>query len=135
MHRAIALFCSALCFAAEPNEKAHKLLDEAAATASSTTLEVHILSLMHLGKLYQVYDKKKAVDLFRQAFAATAASPDETKNLLQGEIIKNLADVSLPDAVEQLRGMSEPATNLEGNTSAIDRVTQLLIAKSDFNKA
>jgi len=136
MRRITGLLLSSLCcFAAEPNEKAHKLLDEAAATAGSTTLEVHILALMHLGKLYQVYDKPKAVDYFRQAFAATSSSGEDMKNILQGEIVKNLADVSLPEAAEQLRGMAEPATTLEGNTSAIDRVTQLLIAKSEFDKA
>ena len=135
MHLAIALLFSALSFGAEPNEKAHKLLDEAAAMVGSTSLEVHILSLMHLGRTYPVYDKKKAVDFFRQAFAATSGASEEARNALQGEIVKWLADVSLPEAMEQLRGMSEPATELEGKTSAIGRVIQLLLAKSEFDKA
>jgi hypothetical protein len=135
MSRTIVLLFTALSFAAEPNGKALKLLDEAAATAGSTTLEIHILSLMHLGRTYPVYDKKKAIDFFRQAFAATSAAPEETRDVLQGEIVKWLADVSLPDAMEQLRGMEEPATGLEGNTSAVDRVIQLLLAKSEFDKA
>ena len=135
MRRYLIPLLATLCFAGEPNEKAHKLLDDAAATVGSTTLEVHVLSLMHLGTLYRPYDKKKAIDFFRQAFAATSASPEESKGILQGEIVKNLADISLPDAMEQLRGMAEPATTLEGKTSAIDQVTQLLLAKSEFDEA
>ena len=135
MYLAIALFFSALSFAAEPNEIAHKLLDEAAATAGSTSLEIHILSLMHLGRTYPIYDKKKAIDFFRQAFAATSGAPEESRDVLQGEIVKWLADVSLPEAMEQLCGMSEPAAELEGKTSAIDRVIQLLLAKSEFDMA
>ncbi len=135
MHRAIGLLFATFAFAAEPNEKAHKLLDEAAATVSSTNIDIHVLSLMHLGRMYQVYDKRKSVDFFRQAFAGTTAVAEDSKDALQGEIVKNLADVSLPDAIEQLRGMAAPATTLEGNTSAIDRVVSLLLAKSDFDKA
>ena len=56
-----------------------------------------------------------------QAFTAAAALPENAQEY-RSEIAKSAADVSLPAAIEMLRGLSEPA-------AATGKIVGLLAAK------
>lgn len=58
-----------------PRQKARQLLDSAAEMMAATTPDVQATALMHLARNYQDFDKKKAVDYFKQAFTAATTPP------------------------------------------------------------
>ena len=135
MLRAIALLLLSFSLFAEDKEAARKLLESAAEIAATARPEVQVFALMHLGSAYDEIDDVKSIRYLRQAFSVAAAAPEDIRETLRGEVVSALADVSLPDAIELLRSMPEPATNLEMGFSAIERVVVLLLEDSEFDRA
>ena len=53
----------------------------------------------------------------------------------QSKVVQAMADISLPAAIELLRSITNPAGDFENQTSAIGKVTQLLLGKGEFDRA
>ena len=121
-------------------EKAREILDRAAQAAGPAPPVIHVMAMMDIGAVYQVFDKEKAVGLLRQAFAATSAvAEDEGLNYrtrYQGEIVKRLAEIGSREAADLLRSMQEPGKDAGGG-SATRRVVDVLLGreKPDFDGA
>lgn len=123
---------------ADVREKARELLDGAAQVLSTTPPDLQVDGLIRVAECYQELDKQKAVELMRQAFAGTAALPEDSDRgfrcRMQADIIGKTAAMSQPEAIEMLRGMAEPVKDPETRARAADRVVQVLLEKSDFER-
>lgn len=97
------------------------------------------MALMHIGTSYRVFDETKSIEYLRRAFAATAALPEEpgesVRSAHQSQVVKATADISLSAAIDLLRSMTNPAGAFDSQISAIAKVTQLLLAKGEFDRA
>ncbi len=97
------------------------------------------MALVHIGTSYRLFDHTKSVEFLRRAFAATAALPEETgetvRSAHQSEVVKAMADISLPGAIELLRSMTNPAGDFDNKISASGKVIQLLLIKQEFDRA
>jgi hypothetical protein len=122
-----------------PRETARKLFDKAAQMAGVAQPHIHVMALTDLA-IYQVFDKEKSIFFLRNAFAVTAAVPEEEgrnfRTQFQGEIVKKLAGISVSDACDMLRAMAEPGKN-SGNGSPAKKVVDVLLAqdKPQFDRA
>ena len=58
-----------------PRQKARQLLDSAAEMTAATTPDVQATALMHLARNYQDFDRKKAIEFFKQSFTAATTPP------------------------------------------------------------
>src|SRR5436190_20444000 len=58
-----------------PRQKARQLLDSAAEMTAATTPDVQAAALLHLARNYQDFDKKKAIEFFKQSFTACTVPP------------------------------------------------------------
>src|SRR5436305_2966204 len=99
---ALALFAVTLVAADKPTprQKARELLDSAAEMMAATNPDVQAVGLMHLADNYQSFDKKKAIEYFKQAFtAATPSGRDPFAHSTQMEIVVALATLDTAEGV------------------------------------
>ena len=141
--RFVCFLLTAAIAAAQPSPEtkatARELLDSAERLAGGTQQpHIHVMALMDIGAVYNVFDKGKSILYLRNAFAATATVPEDDgrffRTRFQGEIVKRLADISISDACDMLRGMAQPGKD-SGTGSATKRVVDVLLQKSDFDRA
>ena len=119
-----------------PRATARHLLDTATAFLPSSRAEIQVMALMHIGASYRVFDNAKSIEFLRRAFAATASLPEEdVRSAHQSQVVKAMADISLPSAIELLRSMTNPAGDSDSKISAFGKVTQLLLSKQEFDRA
>ena len=94
---------------------------------------------MHIGISYRLFDQTKSVEFLRRAFAATASLAEvpgeNVRSAHQSEVVKAMADISLPAAIDLLGSMTNPAADFVNKTSAIGKITQLLMNKQAFDRA
>jgi hypothetical protein len=101
---------------------------------------IHVMAMMDIGAAYNVFDKQKSISFLRAAFGATSAIPEEDgrnfRTRFQGEIVRRLAEISIGDAGDMLRGMTEPGKD-KGTGSATKRVVDVILSreKPDFDRA
>ncbi len=140
--RLVVLFCvGSTSYGQQPTPRAaaRQLLDTASGFLPSSRTEIQVMALMHIGTSYRVFDNTKSIEFLRRAFAATAALPEESgenqRSAHQSKVVKAMADISLPVAIDLLRSMTNPAGDFDSQTSAIGKVTQLLLAKGEFDRA
>ncbi len=140
--RLVVVFCVAgISYGQPPTPRAaaRHLLDTASGFLPSSPTDIQVMALMHIGTSYRVFDNTKSIDFLRRAFAATAALPEEpgknVRSAHQSKVVQAMADISLPAAIELLRSMTNPAGDFDNQTSAIGKVTQLLLGKGEFDSA
>jgi hypothetical protein len=143
--RFVCFLLTTVMAAAEPTPEtkaaARELLDSAEKLVGGTQQSyIHVMAMMDIGAVYHVFDKQKSIVFLRDAFAATSTIPEEDgrffRTRFQGEIVKRLADVSISDACDMLRGMAEPGKD-SGPGSATKRVVEVLLShdKPEFDRA
>src|SRR5713226_2544392 len=116
--------------------KARELLDQASQTVSAAQPEIHSLALYHLGYIYETLDKKKALELYRQAFTSTTALTDSNdRRNVQARIAGRVANLSVPDASEMLRAMPTSAEENSERNSVVHNVVSALVAQSKLDEA
>jgi hypothetical protein len=125
---------AALASAAAPAPDARRLLDGAAETGAANP-EFGVMVLLHSGLAYESFDKARAVELLQQAFAAASALGNDNAPALQGEVVKALAEVSLPAAIEKLAALPDAVHNFGDNVSPVYRIVARLLASSEFDRA
>ena len=112
---------------AEDRPAARRLLDSIPEMAAAVDPETGVIALWRAGAAYAQLDKSKAMEYLRQAFSTAAALP-ENAGAYRIEIVRAAADVSLPDAIEMLPALAEPA-------AAADKIATLLVARQEFDQA
>src|SRR5579859_5077566 len=90
---------------ATPRAKGRELLDNAAETVAAAQPQVHAAGLMHIAEAYESLNRKKALEFYQQAFTSSAALTGNQRQNIQPEIITNVAQLSMPDAIEMLHQM------------------------------
>ena len=115
-----------------PAKKAKMLLDSAAEMVAAAKPEVQVAALMHLGDNFEATDKKRALEFYRQAFAATAAVTDAGNQAnLQSLVTGMTASLSLPEGMAMLKTMPPHPRR----TEALFRVVQRLAQAGDIDQA
>src|SRR4051794_15125119 len=102
----LAAFTLAAADKSTPRQKARELLDGAAEMIAATKPDVQPVALMHLADTYQVFDKKKAIEYFRQAFTAATLPPTGQgpfARSTQMEIVVALAALDPTEGVAMLK--------------------------------
>ena len=121
-----------------PAQKARMLLDSAAEMVAAARAEVQVAALMHLGDNFEEIDKKRALEFYRQAFAA-AASVDDASNQaeLQAQVTGRMARLNVGEAIGMLKMM--PASDEEDSHfrrhDPLYRIAQRLAETGDFDRA
>jgi len=100
---------------ATPRAKGRELLDNAAETVAAAQPQVHAAGLMHIAEAYESLNRKKALEFYQQAFTSSAALTGNHRQNIQPEIITNVAQLSLPDAIEMLHQMRPAPAHVVGN--------------------
>jgi hypothetical protein len=138
----LALALAALTLAAAdkptPRQKARELLDGAAEMIAATRLDVQAVALMHLAENYQVFDKKKAIGYFKQAFTAATLPPTGQgafARSTQMEIAVALAALDSAEGIAMLK-LIEPRTEGYDNRSFVaTRIIGILVDKGQMQTA
>ncbi len=121
----------------DPTKKARELA-EAASQMTGSTPEIQVVALFHLAETYQALDRKKAKELFQQAFAAAAVLPKDrihNRQREQARIVCAVADADVNEAIEMLRQM-EPAPGMyDPRWPAVDKIVGKLVADSRLDEA
>ena len=127
----------ALC--AEDKEAARKLLDSAYEITASASIQVQVMSLLHIGHHYSEIDPAKSADYLGQAFAATAALSEESdtgnRSQMQGEIVKLTATVNLELAIELVRQLGPPAYTADAQHAAYSKIVAALAERKELDRA
>jgi len=117
-----------------PRQKARELLDSAAEMIAATQADTQPAALMHLADNYQVFDKKKAIDYFKQAFTAAGAGSAFARNL-QTEIVVSLATLDTEEGIALLKQMPAPTDGYDYRSFAAARVIGGLAQKDQIQAA
>jgi hypothetical protein len=124
----------------EPRERARALLDSAAGAVAAARPQVQVAGLIHLAGNYQVFDRTRALDLYRQAFTVAAALPPsataDPRGALQAEIVRQVATLDLSAAIALLARM-EPAsgTDADPRETALAAIVNQLLGQRQYDQA
>ena len=121
-----------------PRQKARELLESAAEMAAATKPDVQPAVLYHLAENYQDFDKKKAIEFFRQAFTAAATppvSPSPFASSMQVEVVVALAGMDSAEAIAMLKRMEPAASGYDYRTFAASRLIGTLVAKGQIQQS
>jgi hypothetical protein len=121
-----------------PRQKARELLDGAAEMVAATKPDVQAVALMHLADNYQTFDKKKAVDLFKQAFAAAILPPagqSPFARSTQMEIVVALTTLDTAEGIALLKQMEPRTEGYDNRSFAASRVIGELLQKNQIQPA
>ena len=137
---ALALLAVALVAADKPTprQKARELLDGAAEMTAATKPDVQPVALMHLADNYQAFDKKKAIEYFKQAFTAAILPPTSQSPFARGtqmEIVVALTTLDAAEGIALLKQMEPPAQGYDNRSFAASRVIGELLQKSQTQTA
>ncbi|MBS1855112.1 MAG: hypothetical protein JST11_07090 [Acidobacteria bacterium] len=138
----IALAAAVVSAAADkptPRQKARELLDGAAEMIAATHPDVQVAALFHLADNYADFDRKKALEYFKQAFTA-AADPAVGSNavfaaMMQMEIVVALTELDAGEGVAMLKLIAAPPGGYDVRSFAAARVVGKLVAKGDLDRA
>lgn len=125
----------------DPVKKARELLDSAAEMVAGVDPKLQVPALWHLAENYQSFDRKKAIEYYRQAWAgAPTLPPDQMQYFdrrIQAEIVRSAADVDPELAMEMALQMATPGANesYDQRLFATVKIAQVLIVKREFAKA
>ena len=121
-----------------PRQKARELLDSAAEMIAATKPDVQAVALMHLADNYQVFDKKKAIEYFKQAFTAASLPPTGQSPFArnaQTEIVVALATLDTAEGVGLLKQIEPRTQGYDIRTFAASRVIGVLLQKNQMQPA
>lgn len=124
----------------DPVKKARELLDAAAEMMGGVQPQIQVIGLWHLAENYQAFDRKKALEWYRQAWAGTPSLPAEQvaafEKRLQVDIIRSVADLDPDTAIEICKQIKPPKANSYDNRLwAIVKIVQVLLDKQQYDKA
>jgi hypothetical protein len=137
---ALALLAVTLAAADKPTprQKARELLDGAAEMIAATKPDVQPVALMHLADNYQTFDKKKAVEYFKQAFAAAILPPTGQSPFArstQMEIVVALTTLDTAEGIALLKQMEPRTEGYDNRSFAASRVIGELLQKNQIQSA
>jgi hypothetical protein len=121
-----------------PRQKARELLDSAAEMVAATKPDVQAVALMHLADNYQTFDKKKAIEYFKQAFTAASLPPagqSPFARSTQMEIVVALTTLDTAEGIALLKQMEPPAQGYDNRSFAASRVIGALLQKNQIQPA
>jgi hypothetical protein len=121
-----------------PKQKARELLDGAAEMIAATKPDVQPVALFHLADNYRAFDKKKATEHFKQAFAAVTLPPTSQSpfaRTTQMEIVVALAALDTAEGVAMLKQIEPPSSGYDNRTFTAFRLTALLLEKDQMETA
>lgn len=124
----------------DPVKKAREMLDAAAEMLGGVQPQIQVVGLWHLAENYQAFDRKKALEFYKQAWAGTPTlAPEQVERFekrLQVDIIRSVADVDAGLAIEMVKQMKPAKGNFYDNRLwAIVKIVEVLGRKSEFDKA
>lgn len=124
----------------EARAKAKELLDKAYDSVSAASPAVQVSALIHLAEDYQLVDSKKAVKCLDEAFAAAGALPsdsiEDTRVLMQSEIVKIAANLDLEKAISELRQITPPPNGrYDRRLEALDKIVAVLMQRKELGRA
>jgi hypothetical protein len=117
-----------------PRQKARELLDSAAEMIAATQPDTQAAALMHLADNYQVFDRKKAIEYFKQAFTAAESGNAMAKNL-QTEVVVALAALDSAEGIALLKQVPAPSEGYDNRPYAAARVMGGLVQKDQIQTA
>lgn len=121
-----------------PRQKARELLDSAAEMIAATKPDVQPVALMHLADNYQTFDKKKAIEYFKQAFAAAILPPTGQgpfARSTQMEIVVALTTLDTAEGIALLKRMEPPTAGYDNRSFAASRVIGALLQQNQIQDA
>src|SRR4051794_2804690 len=93
-------------------EQAREIADKAIDTVAGARPDTQVAGLLHLAEIYGDFDKKRAQELFRQAFTAAASLPAEGhrdgRGYMMAQVASVAAETSVDLAIEFLKQMDAP---------------------------
>lgn len=109
-------------------------------TVAGAQPQVQVAGLLHLGELYTAFDKNRSNDIFRQAFAAAAALPDENsrsdREYMMSQVASVVAENDVDVAMELLAQMGPPQSGRrDGRVDVINQITRKLIQEKRVDRA
>jgi hypothetical protein len=120
-------------------EKARELLDKAGETIAAATPEAQVAALMHIAASYEVFDKKKSLELLEQAFAGASSLPEDRsrRGSAMGQIVHMAAGIDVEVALDMLRRFPPPvsADARDPRTNAVSPIVSGLIQKKSYDRA
>ena len=103
----------------DPVKKAREMLDAAAEMLGGVQPQIQVVGLWHLAENYQTFDRKKALEFYKQAWAGTPTLPPEQverfEKRLQADIVRSVADVDPNLAIEMVKQMKPAKGNFYDN--------------------
>jgi hypothetical protein len=121
-----------------PKQKARELLDGAAEMIAAAKPDVQPVALLHLADNYQIFDKKKAIEYFKQGFAAATIPPagdSPFARTTQMEIVVALAAVDTAEGIGMLKQIQPPSSGYDNRAFAATRVIVALLEKGQMQTA
>jgi hypothetical protein len=94
---------------------------------------------MHIAASYEVFDKKKSLELLEQAFAAAVVLPEDQmrRGSAMGQIVHMAAGIDVEVALELLRRFPPPvsAGARDPRTNAVGPIVSGLVQKKSYDRA
>lgn len=123
-----------------PQEKAREILEKSLDTVAGAQPQVQVAGLLHLGELYTEFDKKRANEIFRQAFAAAGSLPDENgrndRDYMMSQVASVAAENDIELGMELLGQMGSPLSGKrDGRVEVINQITRKLIQQKRIDRA
>jgi hypothetical protein len=121
-----------------PKQKARELLDGAAEMIAATKPDVQPVALFHLADNYQAFDKRKAIEYFKQAFTSATLPPagqSPFARSAQTEIVAALAALDSGEGIAMLKQIEAPASGYDNRTFAAFRVISHLVEQGRIQTA
>ncbi len=143
MSRLLALTTGLVLFAAEEDaakrKKAREIFDQAAEMVGAATPQFQTAALLHLADNYTQFDKKRSLELFRQAFEAASTLSGQASDL-QAEVIRLLAEVNVSEAIALLPQMAESkdiglGMDFDPRQRAVNALIKKLLETKEFDRA
>jgi hypothetical protein len=137
----LAVFAAAGQEKPDPIQKARELLDGVAEMLGGVPVQIQVAGLWQLGENYQAFDRKKALEFYRQAWAAVPMLPPDLlrrhDRRLQTGIVRSAADVDPDLAIEMALQIASPPQGETYDTRlfASVKIIQVLVQKSELGKA
>ena len=121
-----------------PKQKARELLDGATEMIAATKPDVQPVALFHLADNYQAFDKKKAIEYFKQAFTLATLPPTGQgpfARSTQVEIVVALATLDTAEGIAMLKQIEAPASGYDNRAFAAFRVISHLVEQGQMQTA
>jgi hypothetical protein len=114
------------------------LLDGAAEMVAATEPDVQVSALMHIADNYQLFDRKKAVEYFRQAFTAAGTPPGNNSPFArsaQADMVVMVAGMDSVAALELIKQIEPRTGGYDNRAFAAGRLIAVLLGKNEIGAA